>query len=105
MPVYQFMLHTTGIRFGDGEGAPAIGFYSHRRASAANVDGAREKVMAAMDSDTELRDLIQSGHDAGLKPKTEVESIHLVPWWKAMLPWTQPGLCLYANDDDEDEND
>ena len=54
MPTYQFLLQTTGIclDMGDGE-APAIGFYTSRRAKAANSKEACRIVMAAMDADPE----------------------------------------------------
>jgi len=104
MPTYQFLIHTTGIRLDTGEGeSPAIGFYTSRRAKATSADEAYHKVMADMDADPDLKDIIQSGHDAGLRPRTVVEETYIIPWWRAILPWRRPGLALYPFDPDEDE--
>ncbi len=87
MPTYQFLLHTTGISLSTGEGeAPAIGFFTIRRARASNPDDARKMVLAAMDSDPDLEDVFRSGLDAGLRPRTMVEKTYLIPWWRALLP-------------------
>ena len=106
MPTYQFLLHTTGISLdmGDGE-APAIGFYTSRRAKASSAEEAYKIVMAAMDSDPDLEDVFSSGHDAGLRPKTMAEETYLIPWWRALLPWRKPGLAFYPDDPDGNNDD
>ncbi|MCG8599215.1 MAG: hypothetical protein MI807_03645 [Verrucomicrobiales bacterium] len=105
MPTYQFLLHTTGISLdlGDGE-EPAIGFYTSRRAKASSSEGAYKIVMAEMDSDPDLEDVFRSGHDAGLRPQTVSEATYIIPWWRAILPWSKPGLTLYSDDSDEDDD-
>ena len=104
MPTYQFLLHTTGIRFdvGDGE-APTIGFYTSRRASAPNSQEAYKIVMAAMDVDPDMKDIFISAYDAGLRPQTVVEETYIIPWWRAILPWRKPGRAFYPYDPDEDD--
>jgi hypothetical protein len=106
MPTYQFLLHTTGFKLdmGDGE-PPAIGCYTSRRAKAANSEEAYRIVMAAMDTDPDLSDIFESGHDAGLRPRTVAEETYIIPWWRAMLPWRKPGLAFYPYDIDEGESD
>lgn len=105
MPTYQFLLHTTGISLdmGDGE-APAIGFYTSRRATAPNSEGAYKIVMAAMDVDPDLKDIFTSAHHAGLHPRTVAEETYLIPWWRAVFPWRNPGLAFYPYDPDEDNS-
>ena len=106
MPTYQFLLHTTGISLdmGDGE-APAIGFYTSRRALAPSSEEAYKIVMAAMDVDPDLKDIFSSGHDAELRPRTVTEETYIIPWWRAILPWRKPGLAFYPfNTDEEDSN-
>lgn len=104
MPTYQFLLHTTGISLdmGDGE-APAIGFYTSRRATAPSSEEAYKIVMAAMDEDPELKDIFASGHDADLRPRTVAEQTYIIPWWRAILPWRKPGLAFYPYDPEEDD--
>jgi len=106
MPTYQFLLHTTGISLdlGDGE-APAIGFYTSRRAKASNSEEAYKIVMAEMDSDADLEDVFRSGYDAGLRPQTISEEAYVIPWWRAILPWRKPGMTLYADEPDEPDDD
>jgi hypothetical protein len=58
-----------------------------------------------MDVDPQLADIFASGHAAGLRPKTEVEKIHVIPWWRAILPWRNPGLAFYADEDEESVKD
>ncbi len=101
MPTYQFLLQTTGIclDLGDGE-APAIGFYTSRRAKASNSKEAYRIVMGAMDADPELEDVFRSGHDAGLRPNTIAVETYIIPWWRAMLPWRKPGLVFYPDESD-----
>ncbi len=53
--------------------------------------------MASLDEDPELADVYKSGHDAGLRPKTEVEETYLIPWWRSIIPWRKPGLAFYAD--------
>ena len=102
MATYQFMLHTTGILLEDPEGGkPAIGFYSWRRARGATSGEARDAVMAAMDRDPKLRDIIVAAHEAGLQPQTVVDKVYEIPWWRTLLSWREPGLCLYAEDEDD----
>jgi hypothetical protein len=104
MPTYQFLLHTTGISLDMGEGeAPAIGFYTSRRATAASSEEAYEIVKAAMDADPDLKDICASGHDAGLGPRTVTEETYIIPWWRTILPWRKPGLAFYPYDPDEDD--
>lgn len=105
MPTYQFLLHTTGISLdlADGE-EPAIGFYTSRRAKASSSEEAYEIVMAEMDSDPDLEDVFRSGHDAGRRPQTVSEQTYIIPWWRAILPWSKPGLMLYSDDSDEDDD-
>lgn len=103
MPTFAFLLHTTGILL-DGEDAgdaPAIGFYSWRRARGKTSREAYDAVMAAMDRDPKLKDIIRSAHAAGLRPKTVVDQSYRLPWWKALLPWREQALMLYAKDDEE----
>lgn len=104
MPTYQFLLHTTGIRLdvGDEGDGPAIGFYTSRRVRAKNSEDAYDAIMAMMDHDPDLTDVFKSGHDAGLRPKTEVEEVYLIPWWRSFLPWRKPGLAFYNADTDDE---
>ncbi len=104
MATYQFLLQTSGIRCNsDGENEiPAIGFYTSPRARAKNSAEAYRKIMAAMDGDQQLGKIIQGAHAAGLRPKTEAEKFYLIPWWKALLPWRNPGLNFSASDADDD---
>lgn len=105
MPTYQFLLHTTGISLDMEDGdAPAIGFYTSRRAQASCSEEAYKIVMREMDSDPDLEDVFRSGHDADLRPKTEVEETYLIPWWRALLPWRKPGLAFYPDDPDGDDD-
>lgn len=106
MPTYQFLLHTTDINLdmGDGE-APAIGFYTSRRATAPNSEEAYKIVMEAMDEDPALKDVFRSGHDAGLLPRTVTDQTYIIPWWRAILPWRKAGLTFYSYDPDEDDGD
>lgn len=100
---YQFLLHTTGIRLDFDDDTPtAIGFFTSRRAFASNSEEAYQIIMAAMDADPKLADIFESAYDAGLRPKTEVEEIYLIPWWRAILPWRRPGLALYPEDAEEE---
>ncbi len=106
MPIYQLILHTTGIRYqtlneNGSESEPVVGFYSTRRVTAANTDEGFRLAMRDFDADPKLSELTQSGHDAGLTPKTEIETIYQIGWLKSLLPWRQPGLALYDNADDE----
>lgn len=104
MPTYQFLLHTTGIRLEDAYGKPtAIGFFTSKRAYASSSEDAYKIVMASMDADPTLADIFESAHRAGLSPKTEVEEMYIIPWWRTILPWTKPGLALYS-EDSEDES-
>jgi hypothetical protein len=80
-----------------------IGFFSTRRVRAANPEEAFGIAMRDFDSDPKLTELTQSGHDTGLAPKTEIESIYEISWIKSLLPWTQPGLILYNDDSDDEE--
>ena len=107
MPTYQFLLHTTGIRLdlGDDEDSPAIGFYTSRRARAKNSQEAYEAIMAKMDRDPDLIDVFKSGHNAGLRPKTEVEQTYIIPWWRSIIPWRNPGLSFYTNDTDNESTE
>lgn len=104
MPTYQFLLHTTGIKLdlGDDDDCPAIGFYTSRRVRAKNSQEAHDAIMAEMDADPKLADVFKSGHDAGLRPKTEVDKIYIIPWWRTILPWRKPGLALYTDDTDNE---
>jgi hypothetical protein len=105
MPTYQFLLHSTGFTLdvGDGE-PPAVGFYTSRRARASNSSEARKIVMAAMNDDPKLADIFASGHDAGLFPKTEVQEVYMIPWWRAILPWRKPGLAFYPEDSEGEDS-
>jgi hypothetical protein len=106
MPTYQFFLHTTGIsvHMGDGE-APAIGFYTSRRAKAADSEAAFQIVMSAMEADPETEAVLRSGLGKGLRPETMVEEAYVVPWWLAILPWRKPGLAFYQDDPEEGAED
>lgn len=105
MPTYQFLLHTTGISFDMGDGdAPAIGFYTSRRATAPNSEEAYKMVMAAMDVDSDLKDIFKSGHEVGLRPRTVAEETYIIPWWRAIVPWRKPGLAFYPCDSDDDDS-
>lgn len=101
MKTFQFLLHTTGIllKF-EGDPGPAIGFYTNRRAKGSTYQEAFETAMGEFDSDPKITDIVQSGHDAGLRPKTEIEEYYIIPWYKAILPWKTPGLVFYDNEDD-----
>jgi hypothetical protein len=88
---------------GDGE-PPAVGFYTSRRARASNSSEARKIVMAAMNDDPKLADIFASGHDAGLFPKTEVQEVYMIPWWRAILPWRKPGLAFYPEDSEGEDS-
>jgi len=102
MPTYEFLLHTTGIRLDLGnDGPPAIGFHTSRRIRAKNSQEACETIMALMEKDPDLADILRSGHEAGLRPATEVEDTCLIPWWKSILPWLKPGLAFYTDDPDD----
>ena len=100
MPTYQLLLHTTGIKLdlGDGDDSPAIGFYTSRRVRAENSKQAHDTIMEEMDADPKLADIFKPGHDAGLRPNTQVEEIYIIPWWRTILPWRKPGLAFYTED-------
>lgn len=103
MPTYEFLLHITGISLdiGDSE-APAIGFYTSRRANARSFEEACKIVMAAMDADPELKDIFASAYDAGLHPQTIAEVTYIIPWWRAILPLRKPGRAFYTDDSHEE---
>ncbi len=102
MPTFQILLHTTGIHMEVGEesSTPCIGFYTSRRANAETSGEAFEKIMKEFDTDPEMRDIFVSAHHHGLRPKTEIEKVFIIPWWKAIFPWKLPGLCFYHADED-----
>jgi hypothetical protein len=90
------ILHTSDINcLLDDSNYTAIGFFTTRRAIAETPDDAFEVAMAQFDNDPKMIDLIQTGYDAGLNPKTEIEEIYKVPWYKTIFPWTVPGLAFY----------
>ncbi|RYD46377.1 MAG: hypothetical protein EOP85_07570 [Verrucomicrobiaceae bacterium] len=98
------MLHTTGILLEGSEGEkPCIGFYSWRRARGTTSREAYDAAMAAMDDDPGLRDIIVAAHEAGLQPQTVAEKTYEIPWWRAFLPWREPGLYLYSEDDGDSD--
>ncbi|MDF1816763.1 MAG: hypothetical protein P1V20_31460 [Verrucomicrobiales bacterium] len=100
MPTFQFLLHTAGIRVEfEDDPVPAVGFYTSRRASAATSEEAFEKIMQSFDTDPKLVYIFQEAHEAGLTPLTEIEEIYRIPWWKTLLPWKKPGICLYPAED------
>jgi len=105
MPTFQFLLHTSGIQVEiEGDPIPAIGFFTSRRARAATSEEAFDMVMRAFDTDSKLTDIFQTAHDAGLRPKTDVEEVYLIPWWKAILPWKERGLCFYPPEDPDESS-
>lgn len=104
MPTFQILLHTSDIRMVlDEDPTPCIGFYTSRRAKAQSTDEAFQKIMKDFDADPEMRDIFQTAHRQGLRPKTEIEEVYLIPWWKALLPWKPPGLCFYPAKDEKSE--
>ena len=103
MKTFQFRLHTTEISLRlDDESDPAIGFYTIRRAKGTTYQEAFKKIMDEFDSDEKITGIIQTGHDAGLRPTTEVEDYWIVPWYRAILPWEKPGLVFYGRDEEEE---
>ena len=102
MPTFQFLLHTSGIQLEfEGDASPAIGFYSVARIKARNWEEGFETLMTHLDEDPEMKELLQSGHNAGLQPKTEIEEYFVVPWFRSILPWKPPGRVFYESDQEE----
>ena len=85
----------------DGE-PPIVGFYTSRRARAPNSSEARKIVMAAMHGEPRVAEIFLLGQGAGLHPKTDVQEMHVIPWWRTILPWRKPGLAFYQEDSERE---
>jgi hypothetical protein len=104
MKTFELLLHTTGIHYqvdGTGNQSPALGYHAVCRAKAPDPEEAMNVVLEKFRTDPDLIAIAESGKRAGLKPKTEVEVIHQVPWWKIILPWKMPGLIFYDKEEAE----
>ncbi len=103
MKTFQFLLHVSGIaiEFGDGDDSKAIGFYTARRAKGATPELAFKALRSALEADPKVSEIMDSARASGLTPRLEVDEVHPVPWWRALLPWRDPGLAFYPADDDE----
>jgi hypothetical protein len=100
MPTFQILLHTSDIHVELDQGpTPCVGFYTSRRASAQTSDEAFQKIMKEFDADPKMQDIFQTAHDHGLRPKTEIEEVYLIPWWEALFPWKSPALFFYPAED------
>ncbi len=101
MPTFQFLLHTAGINHPvkGASDTPATGFYAVRRTKAKNEDDASEAVVREFKADKKISKILQSGHDAGLQPKTEIEEMDRISWLEALIPWQHPGLIFYNEEE------
>jgi len=101
MPTFQILLHTSDIYVEvEDDAVPCIGFFTNRRATAPTSEEAFQKIMEGLDTDPEMQDIFQKAHDRGLRPKTSIVDVHLIPWWKTFFPWKPPGLIFYVSDED-----
>lgn len=106
MPTFQILLHTSDIHMELDQGpTPCIGFYTSRRASAQSSDEAFQKIMKEFDADPKMQDIFQTARDRGLRPKTEIEEVYLIPWWKTLFPWKPPALVFYPPEDEVDSKE
>jgi|GEM_PF-6449681 len=102
MPTYEVLLHATGFRLPMDGGSPATGFYMVDRVLARTAEEASKIALELMDSDPKIADVFKSGHAADLDPRTEVEKVDAISWWRAILPWRKLGLAFYSDDAEED---
>lgn len=99
MPYYQLMIHGSDVRLvTHGLSRPIVGFYTTKRVFASDPRLAQEIAAAEV-----LGDWRPGGEfDSGGLPTLVVESVVLVPTWRAVLKRKPRGYTFYLEDPPED---
>ncbi|MGO4549596.1 hypothetical protein AB4059_00610 [Lysobacter sp. 2RAF19] len=102
MPFYQIMIHGSDLRLvTHGASRPIVGFYATKRVFASDPRLAQEFATAEVLGDWRAGGEFASG---GL-PTLTVESVVLVPVWRALLKRKPRGYTFYSEDPPEDGTD
>jgi len=101
MPTFYILANTSGITHPvANNSSPIVGFYSTLRVKARNLNDAIATALQRIESDGHASDIIESSKVTGVDPKTIVEEIYKVSWFRSLLPYKATGLIFY--DDSED---
>lgn len=96
MKEFEFLLHATGVEIPVGEGFPAIGFTTLRRAYGETLDFATEVVLRSFAVEPKIREIIEEATKAGREPQVVIEESRRVGLLEQLKAYQRPGLTFYS---------